>query len=322
MEFHTYALGKSDLGFAAASADRASGFRLAYGLAAQSVSIPAAGSLIIALRQPVELQFGEQTLSIPRYGSYFVPATSRPRERAGQNTINPSFGVISNGVDWFTPQDRFQLRSSGVFIVLSASDISWAALSAQLKNLGIRYALPMIGAWGASRTLALWALRLLRRTPRQTNATMETLDLLQLAMGFEQALSAYQAQIERCPGRGYPQKLQVFRRLMRARQLIELRCTDRLSIEQLAACASYSRAHFLSIYRHVFDCTPHAQIMERRLCFAERLLADQHLTVREITLAAGFEDRSSFSRLFRRRFGRSLRQVRQPSPGNNSLGQC
>ncbi len=317
MEFHTYALSKADQGNALA--DATSGFRLAFALAGQLVSTPAAGSLIIALRQPVTAQFGEQTLVVPRYGAYFVPATSRPRERNGHASLLAN--AIVQGADWFSPQDRFQAHSAGAFIVLSASDVSWAALSAQLKTIGIRYALPMIGAWSPSRTLALWALRLLRRTTLQTTATMETIDLLQLALGFEQALQGYHGQIERCPGRGFPQKLQVFRRLMRARQLIELRCTDRLSVEQLAACANYSRAHFLSVYRHVFDCTPHAQIMERRLCFAERLLANQHLTVREITLAAGFEDRSSFSRLFRRRFGRSVRQVRVPRTDANASAQ-
>ena len=59
----------------------------------------------------------------------------------------------------------------------------------------------------------------------------------------------------------------------------------------------------MSVYRAVFGETPHRQLQERRLRHAQHMLKVIGLSVREATLAAGFEDRSSFSRLCCRYFG-------------------
>lgn len=132
--------------------------------------------------------------------------------------------------------------------------------------------------------------------------------------GAEQALQAVienvfalqkdlAAAIERCPGRTYAQRRQVFLRLQRVRNYLAANCHLELDNDALARMASYSPWHFIRAFRAAYQQTPHAFLVDQRLQRARRLLRTSPLAIAEIALASGFENRCAFSRLFRQRFG-------------------
>jgi AraC family transcriptional regulator len=278
------------------------GLQIEYVSAKQLVRCLAGGSLILTLRHSVHLRSGDVALVIPKGGAYFIPAAQRTRINVGQSETQAAHALS---------QQFLQVQSPGIFLIMRASEVTWRALTEVFQHHCQSTVQPIAGLWPNANALARYVLQLMHRRLKGQISLLDTQDLWRLGHAFERALRDFEARAERCPGRGMPQKLQVFRRLMRVRQLMLWQCSQRLSIEQMAAYANYSRAHFLHIYRTVFAETPHAHLMEQRLHLAQHLLSERGLSVNETTLAAGFEDRSSFSKLFRRRFGRTAVSTRQ-----------
>ena len=296
-----------------------SGLRLDYASGRATFAFSAMGCLILALRQPVLLKLGEHEILIPKFGAYFVPPMERSRRISAHFTSNgttnaPSVASIAIAKPINSEAPIYvQAQSRGPWLMMSASEVTWRVLSAQLRRMGATSAQPVAGLWENAAILARWALRTIRQTRAIARSTLEPLALFELAHAFQAALSSFAPWVDRCPGRWQNQKDQVFRRLMRVRQFIDLRCTDHLPIELLASMANYSRAHFMTVFREVFNETPHARLLDRRLSYAQRMLGQHGYSVQETTLAAGFEDRSSFSKLFRRRFGVTALATRQAS---------
>lgn len=121
------------------------------------------------------------------------------------------------------------------------------------------------------------------------------------------------AAIERCPGRTYMQRRQVFLRLQRVRNYLAAHCHLDFDNDELARMASYSPWHFIRAFRAAYQQTPHAYLIEQRLCRARRLLRSSSLAISEVALASGFENRCAFSRLFRQRFGTTAGALRSRS---------
>ncbi len=121
----------------------------------------------------------------------------------------------------------------------------------------------------------------------------------------------FAAAIERCPGRTYAQRRQVFLRLQRVRNHIIANCHRELDNEELARIASYSPWQFIRAFRSAYAQTPHAFVIEQRLRLARRLLSISPLSIAEVAAASGFEDRCAFSRLFSERFGLTARAFRR-----------
>src|SRR5436305_14633650 len=117
--------------------------------------------------------------------------------------------------------------------------------------------------------------------------------------------------IDRCPGRTYAQRRQVFLRLQRVRNYLAANCHLELDNDALARMANYSPWHFIRAFRAAYRQTPHACPVEQRLSRARRLLHTSPLAIAEIALASGFENRCAFSRLFRRHFGTTAGAMRR-----------
>jgi AraC-like DNA-binding protein len=107
------------------------------------------------------------------------------------------------------------------------------------------------------------------------------------------------------------------KRLARARDLARARFDAQVRVEDLAAEARLSRAHFLRSFAEAFGVTPHEFVIQLRIEEARRALA-QGASVTEACLAVGFSSLGSFSNLFSARVGTSPRawqkQVRTVLP--------
>ena len=101
------------------------------------------------------------------------------------------------------------------------------------------------------------------------------------------------------------------RRLRRARDAAEGALGERLTLARLAREACLSTFHFHRAFTSLFGETPHAYVTRRRLERARDALVGSERAVTEIALDHGFESPSSFSTLFRRRFGMSPSECRQ-----------
>jgi AraC family transcriptional regulator len=103
---------------------------------------------------------------------------------------------------------------------------------------------------------------------------------------------------------------ELYRRVWRARDYAGAMFAESVTLEDMARAACLSQNHLLRTFRRAFGETPHQFLIRRRLEEARRLLAGSALSVIEVCLSVGFESVSSFSTLFRKRFGISPSEFR------------
>ena len=104
------------------------------------------------------------------------------------------------------------------------------------------------------------------------------------------------------------------RHLLRAKDLVDGRYFDPLTVDDLASAAGRSRAHFSREFRRVFGGSPHAYLLGRRLERAAALLRQTDRPIAEICFAVGLKSLGSFTTSFTRFFGRSPTAYRKSYP--------
>ena len=93
------------------------------------------------------------------------------------------------------------------------------------------------------------------------------------------------------------------RHLLRARDLADHRYAEAIGVEDMAAAAGLSRAHFSRAFRRAFGETPRAYLLTRRLERAAALLRTTDRSVVEVCLDVGLVSVGSFTTSFTRTFG-------------------
>jgi AraC-like DNA-binding protein len=94
------------------------------------------------------------------------------------------------------------------------------------------------------------------------------------------------------------------RHLLRAKDLADSRYFERLDVDDLAAAAGLSRAHFSREFKAAFGDSPHAYLLTRRLERAAALLRNTDRSVTDICLSVGLLSVGSFTTSFTRMFGK------------------
>lgn len=106
-------------------------------------------------------------------------------------------------------------------------------------------------------------------------------------------------------------RVETYRRVSRAKDYL-LSCYDEnLSIDKLAGIACLAPFHFLRTFKQIFGITPHQMLTKIRLQHAENLLVDTVHPISQVSLRVGFDNLSSFTRLFTTQFGVSPRKFRK-----------
>lgn len=100
-------------------------------------------------------------------------------------------------------------------------------------------------------------------------------------------------------------------RLRRVRDLVEARLGDDLGLEDLAAAAGFSRAHFARAFRESTGQTPYAYLRERRVVRAKALLAGSSWGIAEVAQLCGFRSQSHLGRVFRNATGTTPAEYRR-----------
>ena len=104
------------------------------------------------------------------------------------------------------------------------------------------------------------------------------------------------------------------RHLLRARDLADARFVEPLDVDDMAAAAGLSRAHFSREFRRAFGDSPHAYLLTRRLERAAALLRNTDRSVTDICLSVGLQSLGSFTTSFTRTFGMSPTAYRAGHP--------
>ncbi|HMQ59938.1 MAG TPA: AraC family transcriptional regulator [Flavilitoribacter sp.] len=103
---------------------------------------------------------------------------------------------------------------------------------------------------------------------------------------------------------------ELFRRLSAAREWIEAHCEAHISLNQMAGVAAMNSQHFLRLFKQVFGATPYRYLIDLRLDRARERIENSDQPVSDICKDLGYESLSTFSGLFRRRFGIPPNQLR------------
>lgn len=154
-----------------------------------------------------------------------------------------------------------------------------------------------------------------RLANRRLLSAEATADLYRLAARLLRERKKTHRAASRLPAVRSATREELFRRVVRGRDLLLSSLADSVSLADAARAACLSPFHFHRAFQSAFGLTPHHYALQHRLQRARHLLRTTSRSITEICLETGFESLGSFSSLFRRTFGLS------PSECRNSAGR-
>ncbi|MEP6613315.1 MAG: AraC family transcriptional regulator [Mucilaginibacter sp.] len=98
-------------------------------------------------------------------------------------------------------------------------------------------------------------------------------------------------------------KAELFRRLNNAKDYMLSNYNQPISIQEISSHACLSEIHFFRSFKQIYNCSPHQYLIQARLNNAQYMLKNTSYAVSEIVNLIGFDNTSSFIRLFKERFG-------------------
>jgi AraC-like DNA-binding protein len=101
---------------------------------------------------------------------------------------------------------------------------------------------------------------------------------------------------------------------VKARDLVDARYFEPLTVADLAAAAALSPAYFSREFKRVYGESPHEYLLTRRLERAASSLRTTDRTVTEIAFSVGLSSLGSFTTSFTRIYGRSPKTYRESFP--------
>jgi len=97
-------------------------------------------------------------------------------------------------------------------------------------------------------------------------------------------------------------RIEIFRRLIRARDYIDSSFHESVDLNTMARTAHLSKHHFLRLFNQAFGSTPYQYLVDLRLEKARSLIEAGNDSITEVCMRAGFRDLSNFYRLYRKKF--------------------
>ena len=108
------------------------------------------------------------------------------------------------------------------------------------------------------------------------------------------------------------------RHLARAKDLADARYAEPLTVDDLAAAAGLSRAHFSREFRRAYGESPYTYLLTRRLERAASMLRNTDRSVTEICFGVGLSSLGTFTTTFTRTYGMSPTAYRDAYPPASS----
>lgn len=86
----------------------------------------------------------------------------------------------------------------------------------------------------------------------------------------------------------------------KVRDFLDENFSRKLAISEMAAVCGLSSYHFVRAFSRTFGMPPHQYILDLRLDFAERLLAESSLAIADIAHLSGFSSQSHFTTMMKK----------------------
>jgi len=199
-------------------------------------------------------------------------------------------------------------RGNARWLALLAKDAAWTQIMHARLGVPVLDASPLPAQHSADIDLRRRAVRVARAIQIGQDLDLAAEHVIERIISLQ---SDFAREIDRCPGRTYGQRRQVFARLQRVRNYLLANCTLEIGNRELAHLANYSPTHFIRAFQSVYGETPHKFLVKQRLRRAAELVRFSSLAINEVAIVSGFESPSAFSRLFRRRFGMTAGTMRR-----------
>jgi transcriptional regulator GlxA family with amidase domain len=103
---------------------------------------------------------------------------------------------------------------------------------------------------------------------------------------------------------------ELLRRLLRAKDRMDVASDEEWPVRRLARVSGVSEAHFARSFKDAFGVPPHRYLLTRRIERARALLRDTDLPITEIAFQTGWNSLGTFGRTFRDITGESPGEVR------------
>lgn len=107
----------------------------------------------------------------------------------------------------------------------------------------------------------------------------------------------------------YP-KAYLYRRIVQAKLFIDRHFREKINLDEIAEEASFSRFHFIRLFKETYGSTPHQYLVSRRLSEAEKLMTNPDMKIQDVCFEIGFESVGTFTTLFTKVYGKTPK-VRQ-----------
>lgn len=145
----------------------------------------------------------------------------------------------------------------------------------------------------------------------------------QFAFLLERMLARHRDVLQRARGvpvRRAATRREILRRVSLATDFIHSNFDKPLMLGDMARAAFLSRHHFLRLFKHIHEVTPHEYLQRKRTTVAGRLLRGSEMAVEDIVKVVGFDSRSTLFRALRRFHGVTPRECRRAADSLTFMG--
>lgn len=101
----------------------------------------------------------------------------------------------------------------------------------------------------------------------------------------------------------YP-KAYLYRRVVQAKLFIDGHFAEPIDVDAISGEASFSKFHFIRLFKRSYGLAPHAYLTRVRLAHARAML-DRGAAVNDACLSVGFSSAATFTRLFKKHTGQA-----------------
>jgi AraC family transcriptional regulator len=147
------------------------------------------------------------------------------------------------------------------------------------------------------------------------NSCIESNHLLETLYCFLEELvnfnSITNSEIDKIQAKKRATREELYKRLHIAKDYIQSCYDEDISLDSLSKLCCLNPFHLLREFKKYFKTTPHKYVTHMRLKESKRLIMQTDKSITDILTDVGFEDLSSFSKLFKNYFGASPQNYRK-----------
>ncbi len=116
------------------------------------------------------------------------------------------------------------------------------------------------------------------------------------------------------------EKMYLYKRVVQAKLFIDQHYPENIDLDNIADEASFSKFHFIRLFKKIYGKTPHHYLTQVRIDHA-RLLLVKEITVSEVCFSVGFGSVTSFTGLFKKMVGLTPSAYQQRQQKRNAAMQ-